>query len=78
MPTPARFRFTSMHDPRLGRILAVRGKATVLGVGRDICLLAVAAVLTSTTTSRKCRFRFMRCHLSSFSFANSSHRCAWF
>ena len=32
-----------MHDPRLGRIFAVRGKARVLGVGRDICLLAVAA-----------------------------------
>jgi hypothetical protein len=45
MATPARYRFTSMHDPRLARIFAVRPKATVLGVGRDICLLAVAAVL---------------------------------
>lgn len=45
MPTPARYRFTSMHDPRLDRIFAVQSKPTVLGVGRDICLVAVAAVL---------------------------------
>jgi hypothetical protein len=43
MPTPARY-LTSMHDPRLDRIFAVQGKARVFGVGRDICLLAVAAV----------------------------------
>lgn len=45
MPTPARYRLTSMHDPRLDRVFAVRRKATVLGVGRDLCLVAVAAVL---------------------------------
>jgi hypothetical protein len=44
MPTPARY-VTSTHDPRLGRIFAVPRKATVFGVGREFCLLAVAAVL---------------------------------
>ena len=44
MPTPARY-LTSTHDLRLAQIFALRGKATVFGVGRDICLLAVAAVL---------------------------------
>lgn len=34
-----------MHDPRLDRIFAVQGKPTILGVGRDIWLVAVAAVL---------------------------------
>lgn len=34
-----------MHDPRLDRIFAVQSKPTVFGVGRDICLVAVAAVL---------------------------------
>jgi hypothetical protein len=44
MPTPARY-LTSMHDPGLDRVFALPGKARIFGVGRDICLLAVAAVL---------------------------------
>jgi hypothetical protein len=44
MPTPARHRLTSMDDPRLARIFAVQRKATVFGVGRDICLLAISVV----------------------------------
>jgi hypothetical protein len=33
-----------MRDPRLGRIFSVRRKATVLGVGREFFLLAIAAL----------------------------------
>jgi hypothetical protein len=44
MPTPVRHRLTSTHDPRLGRIFSVRRKATVLGVGREFFLIAMAAV----------------------------------
>jgi hypothetical protein len=45
MATPARNSLTSMHDPSLRRIFAVRRKATVLGVGREFCLLAISAML---------------------------------
>jgi hypothetical protein len=33
-----------MHDPRLGRIFSLRRNATLFGLRRDVCLLAVAAV----------------------------------
>ena len=45
MPTAERHRLTSIHDPRLGRIFALRRNATIAGVKREFCLLAVAAVL---------------------------------
>jgi hypothetical protein len=45
MRTPARYYLTTMHDPRLARIFELRRNATVLGVRRDICLLAAAAWL---------------------------------
>ena len=43
MRTHARYYLTTIHDPRLARIFDLRRNATVLGVRRDICLLAVAA-----------------------------------